>query len=347
MNKTKSKSPAAWHYRTPAGDEEAFHLLFSFSKLKKTWSTLRKELRQVPLRDAVDWIDWVHTVDGTLPILVEEIRNGQYQPSSPTRYELAKRKGSFRYMTMPNVRDGLVFRHTSDEILKRSIRNKVKGAYYSRRHSSTPIGPRFELRESGYSRFWDIWLRYHEYRTHTLLNSPYEILVVTDITNFFDSIQHDLLMEYLAPLGLPRKAIALLGRLLEVLKPTSGHSPNPRVGLPVDELDCSRQIAHVFLFEHDRRVIEKVGEDHYVRWVDDQNIGAKSKSEARGIVNLLTHSLLEQRLTLNAGNVSSPVKETVAKENFWLQFGPDTWRAATPLTHHGAVHRCNSATIRH
>jgi hypothetical protein len=38
-------------------------------------------------------------------------------------------------------------------------------------------------------------------------------------------------MEYVAPLGLPRKAIALLGRLLDTLKPTSGHSPNPRVGI--------------------------------------------------------------------------------------------------------------------
>lgn len=320
MAKSKPKTSS----RTPTSDEEAFHMLLSLANLKKTWSTLRKELRQIPLRDAVDWIDWVHTVDITLPILVDEIRNGQYQPSSPTRYELAKGKGSFRYMTMPNVRDGLVFRHISDEILKRSIRHKVKGAYYSRRHSATPIGPRFEIRESGYSNFMDIWLRYQEYRTRTLLNSPYEVLVVTDITNYFDSIQHDLLMEYLAPLGLPRKAIALLGRLLEVLKPTSGHSPNPRVGLPVDELDCSRQIAHVFLFEHDRRVIDKVGEDHYVRWMDDQNIGARSMSEARGVVNHLAHSLLEQRLTLNAGKTLFLTTDEVVGE-----FHLDTNKALT------------------
>ena len=324
MSRAKTKSPLAKRLRTPAGDEEAFRGLFCLASLKKTWSTLRKELRQVPLRDAVDWIDWVHTVDGTLPFLVEDILQGQYQPSTPTRYELAKNKGSFRYMTMPNVRDALVFRHISDEILKRSIRHKVKGAYYSRRHSATPIGPRFELHESGYSHFLDIWLRYQEYRTRTLLNSPYEILIVTDITNYFDSIQHELLMEYLAPLGLPRKAIALLGRLLEVLKPMSGHSPNPRVGLPVDELDCSRQIAHVFLFEHDRRVVEKVGEDHYVRWMDDQNIGAKSMTEAREVVNRLAHSLLAQRLTLNSGKTLFLTTEEVVGE-----FHLDTNQALT------------------
>src|SRR5215510_3034847 len=151
MSRAKAKAPLPKHLLTPASDEEAFHTLFSLANLEKTWTTLRKELRQVPLRDAIDWIDWVHTVDGTLPILVEDILKGQYQPSTPTRYELAKSMGSFRYMTMPNVRDALIFRHISDEILKRSIRHKVKGAYYSRRHSATPVGPRFELRESGYS----------------------------------------------------------------------------------------------------------------------------------------------------------------------------------------------------
>ena len=121
-------------------------------------------------------------------------------------------------------------------------------------------------------------------------------------------------MEYLAPLGLPRRAIALLGRLLEVLKPTSGHSPNPRVGLPVDELDCSRQIAHFFLFEHDRRIVKQVGEDHYVRWMDDQNIGVRSPTEARKVVNLLTRSLTEQRLTLNAGKTNFLEPDEVVAE---------------------------------
>lgn len=108
-------------------------------------------------------------------------------------------------------------------------------------------------------------------------------------------------MEYLAPLGLPRKAVGLLGRLLEALKPPAGHSPNPRIGIPADEFDCSRELAHVFLFEHDRRMVSLFGEDNYVRWMDDQNVGAQSFTEARKIVNKLTNSLSSQRLTLNSG----------------------------------------------
>ena len=93
----------------------------------------------------------------------------------------------------------------------------------------------------------------------------------------------------------------MLGRLLQALRPPSGFSPTPPVGLPVDEFDCSRQIAHVFLFEHDQRIITQVGKENYVRWMDDQNVGARGYTEARKVVRAMTSSLAEQRLTLNTG----------------------------------------------
>jgi hypothetical protein len=336
MSKSKLKPKEKRPPSTLKADEREFISLFSLSRLRRTWSTVRRELRQVSMRDAVDWIDWVHTIESSLTNLLDEVRRGSYQPCSPTRYELAKSMGSFRSMTFPNIRDTLIYRHISDEILARATPHKVKGAFFSRRFSATPIGPRFELGAYDDSRFFEIWLRYQEYRTRTMLNSPYKILVVTDIMNYFDSIQHELLMEYLAPLGLPRKAIALLGRLIEVLKPTSGHSPNPRVGLPVDELDCSRQIAHVFLFEHDQRIVKFVGEDHFVRWMDDQNAGVRSMTEARKLVNLLTRSLAEQRLTLNAGKTRFLPPDEVVSEfhldtNQSLTEWYDRWKKAPEL----------------
>jgi hypothetical protein len=86
------------------------------------------------------------------------------------------------------------------------------------------------------------------------------------------------------------------------------------VGLPVDEIDCSRQIAHAFLFEHDRRVVAAVGESNYVRWMDDQNIGARNEAHARRIVNLLSKSLSSQRLTINAGKTQFLSPAAVANE---------------------------------
>src|SRR5262249_22205873 len=145
----------------------------------------------------------------------------------------------------------IVYRRISDAALELALHSKVPGAFFSRKHGVTPQGSTLAPDDDPYVSHFQIWLRYQEYRTRTMMSEPHEILVTTDISNYFDSIPHEMLVEYLAPLGLPRKAIGLLGRILETLKPPTGHSPNPRIGIPVDEFDCSRQLAHIFLFEHD------------------------------------------------------------------------------------------------
>ena len=233
-------------------EDEEFERLFSITSLRRTWRSLRRELRRVASRDVIDWTDWAVAIDASLASICEEILRATYTPSRATRIEDGKTKGLFRVFTSLNVKDALIYRHICDFALELALPRKVAGAFFSRRHTITPIGRTFEPSPDPSDRFYAIWLRYNEYRSRTLLNEPYEILVVTDISNYFDSIQHDLLFEYLAPLGLPRKAVGLLGRLLEIFRPESGHSPSPRVGIPVDELDCSKELAHVFLFEHDR-----------------------------------------------------------------------------------------------
>lgn len=279
----------------------SFESLFSLKGLRQTWRTLRRESRQLEIRDVLDWADWSVTLDASLDQLRAELLAGSYSPSPPTRYEVGKSKGSYRLITALNIRDALVYRHLCDHAYEKALPSKIPGAYFSRRHSAAPVGNTFSLRGDAYYRSFEVWLRYHEYRSRTLLSGIYDVLVVTDIANYFDSISHNILLEYLAPLGLPRKAMGLLGKLLESFKPPTGHSPNPRIGLAQDELDCSRELAHIFLFEHDRRIAEEVGEDNYVRWMDDQNIGAENISQAKRVVNTLTRSLSTQRLTLNDG----------------------------------------------
>jgi len=299
--KAKSAQKAGTTKPSLANEDARFKDLFSLANLRKTWKAVRREARDHQVRDPIDWLDWSVAIEATLPQIQEDIISGAYVPCTPARFEMAKSHGSYRVMTIPNIRDAVVYRVVSDKALELANPHKVGGAFFSRRHSKTPVGNTFNLEDDPYLRFFNLWLRYQEYRTRTLLNQPYEIMVVTDITNYFDSISHELLMEYLAPLGLPRKAIGLLGRILAALKPPAGHSRNPRIGIPVDQFDCSRQLAHVFLFEHDQRMADDFGENNYVRWMDDQNIGAKSEPDARRIVNLLTRSLSAQRLTLNSG----------------------------------------------
>lgn len=278
-----------------------FEELFSRDNLRKTWRALRRELRRTVARDVIDWTDWALTIESSLDLIRDQVLDGEYEPRPATRIEVGKSRGAYRVVTALNVRDALVFRVVCDRALELAVPSQVAGAYFSRRFSATPVGRLLGEPPDPSETFFSIWLRYNEYRSRTLLNVPYQVLVITDISNYFESIQHDLLFEYLAPLGLPRKAVGLLGRFLDAFRPKSGHSPTPRVGIPLDELDCSRELAHIFLYEHDRRVVDEYGEGVYVRWMDDQNIGARTYAEGRQIINMMGRSLSEQRLTLNSG----------------------------------------------
>lgn len=296
----------------PRGRHLEFEDLFSLRRLRATWKSIRRELKYLIARDVIDWVDWAIRVTSSLEDIRADVISGNYIPSPATRIEEGKSKGSVRVITSLNIRDALIYRHICDHALRLALPKKVTGAYFSRRHALTPVGKSFDPHLDPYDRFFEIWLHYHQYRSRTMLNEPYEILVITDISNYFDSIQHDLLFEYLAPLGLPRKAVGLLGRMIELFRPDSGHSPSPRVGIPVDELDCSRELAHIFLFEHDHRVSDAFGESNYARWMDDQNVGARSPTEARRVINMMTKSLSQQKLTLNSGKTKYLTPQDVA-----------------------------------
>jgi len=279
-----------------------FEALWQSRRLKSTWKAIRAGLKKCDARDSLDYLEFDLFVDDRIKILRKAVTTGSYTPAEPGLFELAKERGAFRVMSVLTAEDALVYRHLVDDIYRRAQRDEPGGVYFAQGQPTVPVGPECRKNDlDSYEDGWQLWIRYHQYRTKTLLNTIAKVLVVTDVTNYFESIQHELLLEHLAPLGLSRKATGLLGRLLERFKPASGHSPTPRVGLPVDQHDCSRALAHIYLFEHDRRVTGLVGKDRYVRWMDDQNLAVESLTDARIVVRKLTSSLSEQRLVLNTG----------------------------------------------
>jgi hypothetical protein len=176
-------------------DDDRFAKLVSPERLRTTWRTIRREARRHRIRDVVDYLDWSRSIDECIPELSQSLLQGSYAPQPPARYDLAKAKGSFRVVTVPALRDAIVYRLLCDEALEIATPQKVPGAYFSRRHTSTPVGRTFDIEDDPYLKFFNVWMRYQQYRTKTLLNQPYEVLVTSDISNYFDSISHELLLE--------------------------------------------------------------------------------------------------------------------------------------------------------
>ena len=59
-------------------------------------------------------------------------------------------------------------------------------------------------------------------------------------------------------------------------------------------------LAHVVLFDHDRRMLRLVGKDAYARWMDDQAFGVQSRADGLRILNSCGDSLSRLHLTANA-----------------------------------------------
>lgn len=150
-----------------------------------------------------------------------------------------------------------------------------------------------------------------------ILEKVYDHIVIADISNYFDSILHSRLSESLHRAGAHPATVGLLFFVIERLSIRREHTQSAGIGLPVDELDCSRKLAHIFLFPHDQRMTRAVGSDAYVRWMDDQTIGVDSRAAGLRSIGELSSSLARLYLTASVAK-SKILSLSEARRHFHL-----------------------------
>jgi hypothetical protein len=146
--------------------------------------------------------------------------------------------------------------------------------------------------------------------------------VVSDIANFFNSVLHSEVSSAFRSLPIPSDMVGLLFFLLERLAIRATYSDSPGIGLPIDEFECSRTIANLLLFAHDRRIVKLVGPQAYVRWMDDQVIGVNSEAQGLRVLSAIQDSLANLYLTPNAKK-SVVLSLAEAKIHFHLDTNAD------------------------
>ncbi len=275
------------------------------------WKEIRSELRGSTVRDVIDFLDYDIEPDSWILRLLAQVKAGTYEPHSPTRFALAKSGGFKRRLTFPAIPDLVLLRAIADFVHRRAQKHQQPHVYYRRINLEQAIqAAAREARQNlqrldGIYRFTSArsfrnWLDYEQYRKHLILKRVYRYIVVTDVTNFFDSVLHSEASNAFRNFPIPSRLIGILFFLLERLAIRADYSDSPRIGLPVDEFECSRTIANLVLFTHDRRMVQLVGKNAYVRWMDDQVIGVNSRAEGIRVVSAIGASLADLYLTANA-----------------------------------------------
>ncbi|MYA07538.1 MAG: RNA-directed DNA polymerase [Holophagales bacterium] len=276
------------------------------SVLWQAWKEVRKLLPRCSRRDITDFIEFDINPDEWIGRLVEEVNSGRYEPGEPFRFTIPKTIGFSRHMTFPQIPDLVLYRAITGLIYDRLKLQERENVYFARttlskkrRQIAEETGDPAYMFLSGDS--FVKWKEYHQYRKLLLLEDVYPHFVLTDITNYFASVLYDRAADALYGAGFNRNLVGLLFFLLERFSPRDPYNESPRIGLPVDEFDCSRTLAHVVLYPHDERMAESVGEEAYVRWMDDQTIGVDSYAAAVKALGTCGLSLSRLHLTPNAG----------------------------------------------
>ncbi len=282
----------------------------SKSSLWSTWKIIRAELKNASIRDVIDFADYDVHPDKWIQTLLNQISSGRYEPATPFRFTLGKSNGFSRTMTQPAIPDLVLYRTIVDIIYRKSLKREHKHVYFKREHLQQAqavaqqqvmqqINWAAQYRMTSQRSFYN-WLKYAQYRKYLLLQKIHPYLVVTDITNFFDSVLHSHVEEALRGIPFDPRMLGLLFFLLERLSIRQDYASSHGISLPVDEFDCSRTLAHLTLFSHDETMVGLVGEGNYVRWMDDQNFGVPSGAAGLRVLSEVGRSLARLHLSPNA-----------------------------------------------
>jgi hypothetical protein len=282
----------------------------SRTSLWNSWKTIRKDLRSASVRDVIDYLEYDVDPEKWISALTRQIASGRYEPSALVRFTLGKSTGFSRTMTLPSIPDLVLHRAIVDLLYRKGKRREHRHVYFRRtvlqkvqtqaqQAALAQIQAAATYRLSSTASFLN-WLRYDQYRKHLVLDRIYPYLVVTDVSNFFDSVLHSHVEEAVRGLRVPTRMIGLLFFLLERLSIRQDYAGSHGISLPVDEFDCSRTLAHMVLFSYDDAIVKAAGEDAYVRWMDDQVMGVQSRADGLRLLGLVGRALGRLHLAPNA-----------------------------------------------
>ena len=272
--------------------------VLSQSALTSAWKdTVRRGLRNQELPDLHDHLDTHWRLPALVGRLHQEVIDFRYRPREPEIGRLEKSRGITRRTVVPSAADAIVLQALVDGIAPSVLRSQpTDTAFFSRSHqprSMQDIDDSFPsdwlmLWKEGQRRIWEF-------------SQAHELIVVTDLANYFDAIPLSQLRNRIASMGrFSGSVLDLLFNLVESLGWKPEYLPRSGTGLPQIQFDAPRLLAHAYLYEADRYLRRVTGGD-VVRWMDDIVFGTSDVETAKRILRDLDEHLASLGVRLNTG----------------------------------------------
>jgi group II intron reverse transcriptase/maturase len=229
--------------------------------------------------------------------LVQSIREGNYFPQSILGVAIPKSKGKTRLLGIPTV---------TDRLFQQAV-NQV-------------IMPLFEVEFTSHSYGFRPNRNAQQavQQAHGNINAGYQHIVDIDLKNFFDEVDHCVLLQLLYSKVTCAKTLRLIRKWLRSPILIKGKLIQRRKGVPQGS-PLSPLLSNILLHELDKE-LEKQGL-RYVRYADDFSIYTKSKTTARKVGNSI-YLFLHHKLKLTINKEKSGIRKPVQFEILGYKFVP-------------------------
>lgn len=262
----------------------------------KVWrSTVRNQLRGLDIKDLYDHYDFNFNIEDRIQAIKASMLDGSYSVGTPLIYKTEKKYGICRHMVIPQPEDALVLQCLVEQVSSSVLKKQPsKNAFYSRdKHN---VKKPHEAVEYGLS-FRDQWKNLQKKIYN--FTSDFDFLVVTDLTNYFDSIDlRELRRVFVSHVEADEVIVDLIFKVVEGLSWKPDYLPYSQRGLPTANIEPIRLLAHSFLFEIDQILKERTN-DNFVRWMDDITSGVNDKREGVALLSDISDVLKSRGLALN------------------------------------------------
>lgn len=283
---TGEDAPAAGTHRALRQDEatstpDLLEAVLASDNLARAWKRVKSN-KGAPGIDGVTVQDWPAHAREHWPALRGQIEGGRYKPQAVRRVEIPKPDGGKRMLGIPTV---------TDRVVQQAIAQVL-----------TPIfDPTFSDSSFGFRPGRNAHQAIRQVQAYA--RDGYRIAVDLDLAKFFDTVNHDVLMNLLRRTIDDKRLLGLIGRYLRAGVLVGEHIEPSDIGTPQGG-PMSPLLANILLHQLDQE-LERRGH-RFARYADDMIILVKSERAAQRVMRSITR-YLETALKLKVNPAKSKV----------------------------------------